>query len=275
MTVPWIEIDSSFLSNFDTNLKTKLFKKLLDIVKNEISNIKHSNIEEFLDDSNRSFFFMLCPYCNNIALLSTAKLPSKPFVCVICGETNQYNKIMQSMEKAKILYMIAKENDIDEKVRRTLLEQSLVTIATGLEVFLRDIYSTTLNIKYVQQHKSLIYRFYNDTKTDFLNIGKAEKKYNKDLNIDLKNIIGIKSFKKINLLMLKRNVIVHNIGIVDNTFLEQSGLKCNLKDYIPIEKKEIEEYISIIEEFVDKIGELFQEEFEREMLQRIEAFLQE
>lgn len=285
MTVPYVEINLSFLSNFNPDLRPNLFEKLQNWEKHETMSIKYSNIEEFLDKSDRSFFFMLCPYCNLTALFSTSKkmfqLHGEPLVCPFCGETNQYDKITRSIEKSKTLcqlavYIDSGDGDIDdENIKRTLLEQSIVTIATGLEVFLRDIYSTTLNIKYIKQNKSLIHRFYRDARNEFLNIGKAEKKYIDDLGVNFKDVVGAEILKKLNLLMLKRNVIVHNSGIVDNMFLEQSGLKCKKKDFVPIEIKEIEEYLSIVNKFVEKMGQLFQKEFETEILQRMEQFLQE
>ncbi|MCK5267903.1 MAG: hypothetical protein KAR07_07040 [Spirochaetes bacterium] len=279
MAVPYLEIDLIFLSNLDPKLKLDLFERLKKLIEDEITE-EYLNIEEFLKKINRSFFFMLCPYCNSVALLTTAKINRQkyenPMICPFCGEKNQYDKITQSLEKTRILYELAANiesinSDFDnKKVKRTLLEQSIVTIATGLEVFLRDIYSTTLNIKYIKPHKSLIHRFYKDTRTEFINLGNARRKYIQDLGIDFKN----ENFKKLNLLMLKRNVIVHNNGIVDNTFLGQCGLDCKLKDCIPIEIKEIEEYIYIVNELVEEIGQLFQEEFETETNQRMVQFLQ-
>jgi len=155
------------------------------------------------------------------------------------------------------------------------LEQSLITIATGVEVFLRDIYSTTLNLRYIKKNKTLIHLIYREIRNDFMNIGKAKRKFKNDLGIDLKDIIGEDDLKKLNLMILKRNVIIHNIGNVDNSFLEQSGMDIKVGRPIPIQIDEIEDYVSTVENLVENIGGLFEKELRDEMYQRVEFFLKE
>lgn len=271
---PYIEIDSKSISNIDPELKEFLFKRIPD------KHDKAINLEELLKNPNRNYFFMFCPYCNNIGILSCSS-KIKPCICIFCGETNPYNKIMQNLEKAEILNQLAILDNCNvkgysyENTKRILLEQSLITIATGVEVFLRDIYSTTLNLRYVKKNKTLIHLIYRETRNDFMNIGKAKRKYKNDLGIDLKEIIGEPELKKLNLMILKRNVVIHNNGNVDNSFLEQSGMDIKKGHPIPIQIDEIEDYVSTVENLVEKIRGLFEKELSDEMYQRVELFLKE
>lgn len=287
MQIPYIEINSDFLATLSPKMKEIVEKGLIShkryeanipVKKTTQSEIK--KVKEQLKDSGRSYYFSTCPYCNNGGLFSTsfADSTSQPTTCVFCGETNPYYKIMQSLDKTKVLYQLSifvesGDGDIvDEHATRVLQEQCLVTIATGIEVFLRDIYSLTLNLKYIKDEKTLYIRFYQDSRNEFINIGRAVKKFKKDLDIDLKIILEEDTLKKLNLLMLKRNVIVHNIGLIDKTFLEQSGLQYELKTPVPISPEEIDAYFSVIEVVVQGIIESFNQEFRTAMLRRMESF---
>lgn len=223
------------------------------------------DIPEIMKKSSFEFFCMTCPYCNNLGIISIAKTQTEdtldPFTCVYCGDTNPHDKLIRGLEKVNMIYQQAKEHndytsaDPDDLfdhycIERVLIEQCVTLLATSTEIFLKDVYCLLLNIRFVRYEKSLFQRFHSDVRNDFLNIGKAKQMFKKDLDIDLDNEIGKDTLAQMNLLILKRNVIVHNLGRADSIFLSQSGVACKLRQPIPITFKEIEELIAAIE----KIG---------------------
>lgn len=263
----YIKIDTEYLNNLTSPTKEKLEQ----LIKNK--------------DCYRegcSIFIRLCPYCNKFTLLSIPdKRTSKfgdPKVCVICGETNPFDKILLSSEKSGILYSLsafcAAGDGTPEDIRnvRTLMEQSIVVMATGLEIFLRDIYSSGMNIKFVKSKHSLFAKFSNESKNDFINIDKTVKKFKTGLDIDLKTVLDEKDIKKINELFLKRNAIVHNNGFADNIFKSQSGIECKIGKEIPITDQDISDYSVVIERIVEKIEIEFEKIIYPEIHIRIEDF---
>lgn len=201
-------------------------------------------------------YFLFCPYCKNSLILL---IDAQPKFCTSCGETNPFQKLENSATKASLLFGLVQKSE--EQVTRVLLEQSIVILATCIEVFFRDIYSTILNLRHVKHGHTIIERFYNEVKNDFINTGKIRKRF-KDLGIDIKNTIGEEVVKDINLLLLKRNVIVHNNGIIDKAFLSNSGLNgCNIGSLVEISKDEIQKSINIINDLSISLEEIYINEF--------------
>jgi len=275
---PYKIVDKQFFFDVEQQIKplveTYFFN--LGTQKGEIDIAKH------LDSFDNLYHFFSCPYCNHFGLLSTSRtLPEEPYVCIMCGETDPFYKVEDGIRKAMDIWRLPEliegqfSKEDNEDIERLLFEQTIVIMATVVEVFLRDIYSTFLNIRYVQNHKSLYKRFYQESKNEFTNIGKANKKFNNDLNIDIEQIIGKDMFNDLNLLMLKRNCIVHNVGIVDKIFKEQSGIKCEIKNIIPISKKEINDNIRILEKIINSFAFEFQKEIDNKFNNDIKEFLRD
>lgn len=262
----YIQVDDEFLRSFPLQIKTNIES--------------HINKEFSKEGKERSFFFRLCPYCNRLGLLSTGGQKNhgfrSPTTCVFCGETNPYEKISASMEKANILYGLSifcasgDGTDEEEINERVLLEQTIVILATGLEVFLRDVYSSAMNLKYVKENHTLFDKFSNESKNSFINMGKTIRLYKIGLEIDLKTILSVEEQENIILLFLKRNAIVHNNGVVDQIFFSQSGIKCQMGDLIPISNQEICNYFDSIRSVVNKI----ESEFDKIMSPQIHRMIE-
>lgn len=225
----------------------------------------------------RSYYVRLCPYCGIWYLLATSETNNKinrkicsifpinrvnnkiePICCVFCGEENPDYKIRLSIDKASALFKMVKQfskihkTDDDRKKQRILLEQCLVILATGIELFFKEMYIIGMDFKYVKNDKTLFKKFYKDERNEFINIGKTNQKYKDDLNLDLKIILGDSLFKELNLLMLKRNVIVHNNGFVDKIFKESSGIKCKIHYPIPLSIREIKQNFKSVNSAIEK-----------------------
>jgi len=213
-------------------------------------------------------YVKLCPYCSEIAITSTKINMNDPQFCSSCGESNPSEKIQYSITKVQALYELSQTcaSDIDSKKdlrsERILLEQCIVVLATGIEIFFKDFYVIGMDLKYVKNEHSLVPKFFKDIKNEFVNSGKTKEKFLDDLKINLDSILNKDILKKINILMLKRNVIVHNNGFADKSFLNQSGIDCKVGFAIPISSDEINDYISI----ATLISEKFDNEFNRVFL---------
>jgi len=266
----------SFLHQLNKLAKQEINQNLCDIIDAKLKTGKFDNLAELLEKSSHRIFFCMCPYCGGSGILTISEGPIKkhevdPFCCVFCGETNPHEKLMGGLKKVQVLYqmieILKNERDRSESIdsrnpltERVLLEQCIILLATSVEVSLKDNFCILLNIRFVRHGSSLFPHFYSDTKNDFLNIGKANKSYKDDLGINLKEKLGDDTFKKLNILMQKRHVIVHNLGIVDITFLSQSGIKCELKRAVPISVTEIEEYIAALEHVDNKLNTILADE---------------
>lgn len=244
---------------------------------------KFDNIAELQAKLSHRVFFGICPYCGMSGIFATSKALIKehgtdPFCCVCCGETNPHEKLNGGLKKVQVMYQMLDKlkNERDKSgqinsqnplTERVLLEQCIILLATSTEVFLKDNFCILLNIHFVRHGRSLFHRFYSDAKNDFINIGKANKSYRDNLEINLKEELGDDTLKKLNILMQKRNVIVHNLGIADSTFLNQSGIECELRKAVPISFMEIQEYITALENVESKLNSILDDEMNKYCLE--------
>ncbi len=235
--------------------------------------------EELLAKGDRDFYYCVCPYCNQQSwrLLSKGdSVESNGHVsCPNCTETNPYDKIKNALDKARTLEDIA-DKTTDETKRRVLLEQCIVVIATAIEIFLRDAYSTIMNLRYVKINQTLIQKFLKDSRNEFTNIDRARDRFKTDLGIDLASVMPKDKIGELILLMAKRNAIVHNNGIADDQFLrqiERSGntqgmIRTLRQEYkrmetIPISVDEVCIYLSTSHIYSRKLGEVFDDEYRK------------
>lgn len=266
-------IDEEIISKFDKKNKETITNLLENIQKSE--DIKGNTILKML--KNVRIHVNSCPYCNVVGINILPVGGNWEFndFCPHCMEPSPNMKIWHSLSNAEDLLLgsdyILSGEDIPEVEYwyRTILEQSIVIIATGVEMFFRNIFAIIMNLRYVKTEKSLYQRFYVEGKNEFINIGKAKKKINDDLDVNIKDILGDDNYKKLNLLMLKRNAIVHNSGFVDNSFQSQCGIPCELKDQIPLDKDEVKEYLKIVKDFVDSINNNFEIEVKSNVIQEL------
>ncbi|MBU7025314.1 MAG: hypothetical protein HXS48_00115 [Theionarchaea archaeon] len=239
--------------------------------------INIADIFEHIETSDYNYYFLRCPYCRNEGLFSTGKEAivkrGEPFVCIFCGETDPIYKVKACIEKVMtiqdLIVKLQRKNEKaheSKKLNRILLEQCLVLLSTGLEIFLRDIYCIIMNLRFVKENKSLYFKFYSDTRNDFTNFGKSISIYRRDLSIDIRSILTSDERKVMNILVNKRHLIVHNNGIVDKIFLDQTGLDLKVKDPVSIEQEEISDSIKIISKLIKKIAEYYREESFNELI---------
>lgn len=281
----YLEINLEFYNKLSPELRKYLQDNLLPLFKNwgdeEIKKI--DNLEDFFKkEVDAHYFLIICPYCNTVGLsISHEMQPIFP-PCSNCGESTPYNKLKKGFEKTRNILELAKiylknENKEEQKIGKILLEQSVTSMVTNFEVYFKDYYCILQNLRYVKPNKNLIRYFYRQTRNEFGNFVKANDKLSKDLSIDLRNFIDPEEIKKITLLMLKRNAIVHNLGFADESFIKEfsklTHLEIRINEPVPISIDEIEDCLVILEKLGNSFNEIIKKEIEDVIEEKIKRII--
>lgn len=168
--------------------------------------------------------FFCCPKCkaSMIAPMHGFKTAHGLKYCPHCGEPSIDYRFNTGIDKVFKLIQISMSISSTDALQSKILNQSIITsLCSVYEVYLREFYADILNIKYVRSSRSLYTKFLKDCKNDFLNPGKTTDRLRKELMVDYKQIVGANAYKALILLSDYRNVIVHNNGICDDTFISK------------------------------------------------------
>ena len=103
-------------------------------------------------------------------------------------------------------------------------------------------------------------------------LGSANRIFKKELDLNLEMTLQ-SSYKQLNLLMKKRNVIVHNAGIADLEFKSTSGLDIKLGNRIPVEYDEIINDIDLVKNVAQKLNEELWIEIKEEKINKLESYV--
>jgi transposase-like protein len=230
-----------------------------------------------------SIIFLYCPYCRATDFGVKKYNRGRPESCKTCGRTDPYQKLYDlTLSKATYLCNLYQSqtpnNDSTKKVNRAILEQSIVILATSFEVYLRDMYATTLNRMFIKSDKDLLDRFYSDSRNTFTNYEKAKDAFKKEpIKINFKAAPKNKNFnEQLTLLLLKRNAIVHNAGIADDTFVKEAkkaGLEVEKGKEIPINVTEIYVYSTLVGNVAYHLKRNIDEKLKEEYFSKLEPCL--
>lgn len=155
---------------------------------------------------------------------------------------------------------------LEEHVEKTLhlndfYQIQISTLASIIEIYLRDSYVALLSMKHYTPGEEIRDKFNKEIKNDFLNPSKAHQNFKKNLDLDFKSIIGNENYLLLEEISALRNVIVHNNGQADKTFLSNPISKrignYSLGELIIIEEKVIENYHNKLIEIFTIIGTEF------------------
>ena len=172
---------------------------------------------------NPVMYFHYCGYCRAKLILVGAG-NSTPLFCGRCGKTSPSNALSKNFARAKILLNLAtqlKNKDLD--VYNALLEQSLVSTITSVEIMFRETYSSIYDQKHIVYGTSLFHDVYSKSRNEFLNFGNGISKLKSLTGADIKTEIGEANVKVISKMYSTRHVIVHNASIKDREFINQTG----------------------------------------------------
>ncbi|MCX6688407.1 MAG: hypothetical protein NTZ39_01720 [Methanoregula sp.] len=245
-----IQVDDNFLATLPPHVQDDLTK----------------DIEEYSgENSGCDCFIRMCPYCTVlVAFLRSGTDDNNGRTlqaCAHCGETTPYDKCKQSIGKAKILCDLSvsaasKEGPGEKKKEereeeRVLQEQCIVVLASGILVFLRELYGLCMDLAYVKPEFSLYAKFNTGAHIDRVLPGDVIDRFKTELKMDLSEILGNDRIKKLHLLLLKRDAIVYKNSRADTTFLNNSGIQGKVGSRIPISHLEILDFIRTSEIIVD------------------------
>ena len=243
-----IQVDDNFLATLPPHVQDDLTK----------------DIEEYSGESSGcDCFIRMCPYCTVLVAFLRSRIDDNngktPQACAHCGETTPYDKYKQSIRKAKILCDLSvsaaskEEPGEKKKEERVLQEQCIVVLASGILVFLREMYGICMDLTYVKPEFSLYAKFNTGAQNDRALLGDAIDRFKTELKMDLSEILGNDRIKKLHILMLKRDAIVYKNSRADTIFLNKSGIKGKVGNPIPISHVEISDFIRTAEIIVDNL----------------------
>ncbi len=221
-----------------------------------------SKSEFFLSNRTRTVItYLYCPKCKEnsfVVMHSGHKAAHGLKFCHQCGEPSIDYRF--STGKEKIISMLQLSSALESEygdMAKTLNQQIIALISSVYEVYLRDFYADILNSRFVKFDQSLYQKFIRDCRNDFLNPGKTQSRLKSDLGINYKQIIGEDVYKALILLSDYRNVIVHNNGICDTTFVNAHP-DCELGATIAPKSKSAKLFFYTIETSVKKLDEIYQ-----------------
>ena len=220
-------VNDEFLNEFDENER----KFLDDFVYSFYKRVRQtkSNIlskEEFFKSKRTRYMiiYRYCPKCktDGFTVCIGRKSADGMKYCVNCGEPNITHRYLEGIKKiAELIKLSHKLKQEESSLSLSLNQQLCVQLCSVYEVYLREFYADILNTKFVRAGTSLYDKFLSDCKNDFLNPGKTNDRFKKEININYKDVIGQEHYKALLLLSEYRNVIVHNNGICDAKFINQ------------------------------------------------------
>jgi len=189
-----IQVDDDFLATLPPDVQDDLTK----------------DIEEYSGENpGCDCFIRMCPYCTVLVAFLCSGIDDNngrtPHACAHCGETTPYDKCKQSIRKAKILYDLsvssASKEEPGEKREedRVLQEQCIVVLASGIEVFLREVYGICMDLAYVKPEFSLYAKFNSGAQNDRVLLGEVVDRFKTELKMDLSEILGTDRIKKLHI----------------------------------------------------------------------------
>jgi uncharacterized protein YbaR (Trm112 family) len=171
-------------------------------------------------------WIIVCPYCRTqLFVASSKKEPMNPRFCAGCGKASPLHAFEANLGKtSQLVILSSKMNRKEEKdTKNVLLEQALVTVITGLEVLMREVYSLIYDHRHVVIGRSIFYDIYSRTRNEFLNLGSASKWLRKVSDLNLKKEISEGDYKFLSRAFSARHIVVHNCSVKDKDFLSQTG----------------------------------------------------
>lgn len=279
MNYNYILINEDFIKRISDEKREVLKDIMYKMYRDSIGkNTKKLSREIYFKSLNKVKIKIMCSYCAYCKRLHIIGIQGKledvkvARYCVSCGESNIYEKANLGLKKVNNLLEVSGKLDevTDKELVDDLNQQILVLIATKMEVFFRDYYTTFLNMKIVKSGHSEIERFEKDCKNDFINIDKTNDRFKKELGINLKSTIGNDMYKDMKEISAYRNVIVHNNGICDKKFLGYGIGTYNVEDTVKVKFKDINRYLETTKEAIRLVGKIYEDMYLDEVIEELE-----
>lgn len=266
-------IDEDFIQKLIPSAREIALKHLFDYYKmlsQKIIGVCRYNENDFLVNANRRKIKLnqcYCPYCGSIyiiPILGKKKVAANLNYCAHCGKRPISVAFNEEMHKfIRIHYFTKKlEEHVEDKLHlNDFYHIQISTLASIIECYLRDSYISLLSMKHYTPKVEIRDRISKEIKNDFLNPTKAQQHFKKNLGIDFKELIGENNFHGLEEISALRNVIVHNNGLADLTFLKNPISNrigtYRLGELIVIDESVILNYYEIVKASFNILGKEF------------------
>jgi len=203
-----------------------------------------------------------CDKCNR-----TYSVYGVSYYCPFCGQREPFAVFQENVETIKRILKLeetlSEDKDLvrtgsvrklyEEGVFDTLTEKMLDTIVTAFETYCKNKYAG----KMVELHPSSSYqKWLKKAGNKFQNLDKAERLLQEDLGYSLRQKLSEADTKIISKALQKRHVLIHNSGIIDETYIKATGEDASLiGKKVRVGKREVEELMSTLFNLVQKIDE--------------------
>lgn len=148
------------------------------------------------------------------------------YFCPFCGPRDHLDVFLENVELTKKKMHIddllgsGKEILHNEGLQTDLVENALKDCITIFEGYCKNMYvahqlARKPNVDEKQLRKSI--------GTSFQNIKKSNSLFNQDFGFEIVNAIEEKDLKKVINCFSKRHALIHNLGIIDLKYIEQTG----------------------------------------------------
>lgn len=167
----------------------------------------------------------ICPYCRGQSFLCASSTLRNPRFCMSCGKTSPLYALESSLDRTSQLVILASKMNrkAELSTKEVLLDQSLVTVITALEVLMREVYALIYDHQHVVLGKPVFGDIYARTRNEFLNLGSASKWLSKVTSLKLKESLSEGDYKFLSSMYSARHIIVHNSSTKDKDYLSQTG----------------------------------------------------
>jgi len=176
--------------------------------------------------------FAICPDCGNHNIF---QIFSRNLILI--------KKQLMLEDELKTRFGESNQNDIDElmtDIREKITEDSCENTVTVFETFCKEAYRLSED-RATDPHFQL-------RGNPFQSLDRTKDIFSSQFNVDIfKNLAGNK-IDELYLLFNKRHILTHNLGIIDQKFLQNTGLQQSILNHkVEISKQEILDAINSLE----------------------------
>lgn len=153
------------------------------------------------------------------------------YFCPFCGPRDYLDVFLENIEltkkKIKIEELLGAGKDIlqNEGLITNMIENALEDCITIFETYCKNVY---LIHRLAQVPKLNEKQLRNSIGTSFQNIERANSLFKSEFGFEMIGSISKEDLKKVSKSFCKRHVLIHNSGIIDYRYIEQTGDDMNL-----------------------------------------------
>ncbi len=180
-------------------------------------------------------------------------------ICLDCGKHNLFqifsknlDLIRKQIELEENLYEKFGESsrsDIDNLMKdlsSKLIEDACENVVTAFETFFKEVYIHSKNK--AADPKMILHR------NTFQSLDKTKDMFTSQFNLNIFKNLSRDEIDELYLLFNKRHVLTHNLGIIDQKFLDNTGLKQDILHHrVDISKQEITSVTSTLKKIAGDI----------------------